>query len=184
MSFYLAIVSPTDSPLFELSLSSSKPLVPPQTSSAASSASTFPSWSTFTAPNGADLADNANKLKGQLLETKGQPERDRAMCQMVANMSLDSVEETMETTGALYLKNVDRHNEWVVSAFLPTTGMSRAVKFILLHDVKNDDAIRQFFISLWECYVKILLSPFHTVNTPIRSPAFEARVRQIAKKYL
>lgn len=31
----------------------------------------------------------------------------------------------------------------------------RTVKFILLHDVKNDDGIRLFFIDLWEAYVKV-----------------------------
>ncbi|AAW45920.2 ER to Golgi transport-related protein, putative [Cryptococcus deneoformans JEC21] len=98
---------------------------------------------------------------------------------MVAHMSLDSVEEVIEGTGALYLKGVDRHNEWTVSAFIPT-----GVKFILLHDVKNDDGIRLFFIDLWEAYVKILLNPFFTTNTPIKSPAFEARVKSIAKRHL
>jgi len=29
------------------------------------------------------------------------------------------------------------------------------VKFVLLHDQKNDDGIRQFFLDLWELYVKV-----------------------------
>lgn len=29
------------------------------------------------------------------------------------------------------------------------------VKFVLLHDVKNDDGIRLFFIDLWEAYIKV-----------------------------
>ncbi|TYJ53615.1 hypothetical protein B9479_005763 [Cryptococcus floricola] len=180
MSFYLAIVSPTDAPLYQLSFSSSRPPAPSATSPSSSS---FPSWSTFTAPNGADntaAVDGARgRLTGALLESKSAPERDRVMCQMIAHMSLDSVEEVMEGTGALYIKNVDRHNEWIVSAFLPT-----GVKFILLHDVKNDDGIRTFFVELWEIYIKVLMNPFHTVNTPITSPAFEARIKAIAKKHL
>lgn len=110
---------------------------------------------------------------------------------MVAHMSLDSVEEIMEGTGALYahsplstnlveviadahvcryLKGVDRYNEWIVSAFIPTGGESftqhtlgrlplaetgHGVKFVLLHDIKNDDGIRLFFIDLWEAYIKV-----------------------------
>jgi hypothetical protein len=100
------------------------------------------------------------------------------------------------------------------------------VKFILLHDTKNDDGIRLFFGDVWELYTKvsnearrrrgaaqhtpgvasklhgrcaactaalvpldpadaqIMLNPFHTVNTPIRNPAFEAKVRASAKKNL
>lgn len=29
------------------------------------------------------------------------------------------------------------------------------VKFVLLHNVKNDDGIRLFFIDLWEAYIKV-----------------------------
>ncbi|KJE02350.1 hypothetical protein I311_03938 [Cryptococcus gattii NT-10] len=184
MSFYLAVVSPNDAPLFELAFSSTKP-PPPAT---ATSTSSFPSWSSFTATNSnsnsnssGDASHDAPRptTSGPLMESKSAPQRDRAMCQMVAHMSLDSVEEIMEGTGALYLKGVDRYNEWIVSAFIPT-----GVKFVLLHDVKNDDGIRLFFIDLWEAYIKILLNPFFTVNTPIKSPAFEARVRAIAKRHL
>ncbi|KAK6903476.1 hypothetical protein I203_106979 [Kwoniella mangroviensis CBS 8507] len=182
MSFYLAIVSPLDSPLFELSFPSAKP---PPGSSSASSTSSFPSWSTFTAANGSDLgADHPGAKVGGSMgllsgESKTGPERDRAMCQMIAHKSLDSVEEMMDGTGSLYLKNIDRHNEWIVSAFIATN-----VKFILLHDIKNDDGIRLFFLDVWESYVKILLNPFHTVNTPIRNPVFESKIRASAKRNL
>ncbi|KAK8847629.1 hypothetical protein IAR55_005488 [Kwoniella newhampshirensis] len=182
MSFYLAIVSPLDSPLYELAFPSAKP---PPPNSASSSTSSFPSWSTFTASNGADLAAEApsNKVGGNLGllngDTKTGPERDRAMCQMIAHKSLDNIEEMMEGTGTLYLKSIDRHNEWTVSAFIATS-----VKFVLLHDIKNDDGIRLFFLDLWEAYTKILLNPFHTVNTPIRNSAFEAKVRGSARRNL
>ncbi|WWC68196.1 uncharacterized protein I206_102119 [Kwoniella pini CBS 10737] len=186
MSFYLAIVSPLDSPLFELSFTSSKPS---QGSSSTSSTSSFPSWSTFTATNGSDLGTdglgtvNNNKVGGTLGllsgESKTIPEKNRAICQMIAHKSLDSVEEIMESTGNLYLKNIDRHNEWIVSAFIATN-----VKFILLHDIKNDEGIRLFFLDIWESYVKVLLNPFHTVNTPIRSSAFENKIRASAKRNL
>jgi hypothetical protein len=68
-------------------------------------------------------------------------------------------------TNDRYLKSVDRHNQWTVSAFIATSGTSPvsvslifadvAVKFVLLHDQKNDDGIRQFFLDLWELYVKV-----------------------------
>ncbi|RXK39162.1 hypothetical protein M231_03519 [Tremella mesenterica] len=182
MSFYLAIVSPLDSPLFQLSFQSSKPSSTPTTSSP------FPSWSSFSPSDEPVSArsttqnstSNGNGTIGSGgTGAGGQVVAERHMQQMIAHASLDSVEEVMEGTGNLYLKNVDRHNEWTVSAFLATS-----VKFILLHDIKNDDGIRAFFIELWEVYVKVTLNPFHTVNTPIRSPIFEAKVRAAAKRNL
>lgn len=111
MSFYLAVVSPNDAPLFELAFSSTKP-PPPAT---AASTSSFPSWSAFTTSSssssssiiggGGDAASHdaaRPTTSGPLMESKSAPQRDRAMCQMVAHMSLDSVEEIMEGTGALY----------------------------------------------------------------------------------
>lgn len=29
------------------------------------------------------------------------------------------------------------------------------MKFVLLHEAKNDDGIRQFFMEVWELYVKV-----------------------------
>ncbi|BEI82540.1 hypothetical protein CcaverHIS002_0304080 [Cutaneotrichosporon cavernicola] len=167
MSFYLAIVSPLDTPLFELSFNSSKPAPP----SSASSASF--SWSSFNGPDATPVPSGLN------LGLVSGPGVERHLLQMIAHAALDTVEEVAEGTGSLYLKNVDKHNEWMVSAFLATN-----VKFVLLHDTKNDDGIRVFFGDVWELYVKAALNPFHTVNTSIRTPLFEARVRASARKYL
>lgn len=74
-----------------------------------------------------------------------------------------------EADGDRYFKAVDRHNDWTVSAFLagsgafpfpPSVPRSRprlmdTVKFVLLHDIKNDDGIRLFFLDLWEAYIKV-----------------------------
>ncbi|WVQ75838.1 hypothetical protein IAR50_005471 [Cryptococcus sp. DSM 104548] len=139
MSFYLAIVSPTDSPLYQLSFSSSRPPAP---SAASPSSSSFPSWSTFTAPNGADNTSAADGARAWKRSWKGQ--------------------------------------EHCISR----TWTDITMKFILLHDIKNDDGIRTFFVELWESYIKVLMNPFHSVNTPITSPAFETRVKAIAKKHL
>jgi trafficking protein particle complex subunit 2 len=74
------------------------------------------------------------------------------------------------------------------------------MKFLLLHEAKNDDGIKAFFYEVWELYVKVridehtidvgltlrqtMLNPFHTAHTPIRSSVFDTRVRASAKKYL
>lgn len=76
------------------------------------------------------------------------------------------------------------------------------MKFIILHETKNDDGIKAFFNDLWELYVKVrasvflfghwclgalgqtAMNPFHTAHTPIRSTVFDGRVRASAKKNL
>ncbi|KAK1921803.1 putative ER to Golgi transport-related protein [Papiliotrema laurentii] len=185
MSFYLAIVSPSDSPLFELQFTTSRGTPTPT--------SAFPSWSSFTSSNGSDLGPPPGEGKiggnlGLLAGTGSSPRSagpggagggERHMLQMIAHKSLDSVDEIMDSTGSLYLKNVDKHNEWTVSAFI--AGNARLV---LLHDVKNDDGIRLFFLDVWEAYVKVLLNPFNTATTIIRNPAFESKVRAAAKRHL
>lgn len=74
------------------------------------------------------------------------------------------------------------------------------MKFVLLHDAKGDDGVKNFFQEVWELYVKVsytswcthsftsvpqtVMNPFHTSHTAIRSSVFDARVRASAKKYL
>jgi len=106
--------------------------------------------------------------------------QDRHVIQMIANASLDMIEEVMRKESAMYLKSVDKFNEWTVSAFITPGNM----KFILLHETKNDDGMRSFFHEVWELYLKTMLNPFHTAHTPIRSTVFDTRVRASAKKYL
>lgn len=83
----------------------------------------------------------------QTMFTPAQPTQgggiERHLAQMVAFASLDSVDELLEGTGNLYvlsllpllpdvgsdadigryLKSVDRHNQWIASAFIATSGM-------------------------------------------------------------
>ena len=131
MSFYLAIVSPTDSPLFETQFSTSR--------NTSTSTQSFPTWSTFTSPNGSDLGPSGGagyapshagsgggtgagsaepgpgntgvaagvegKIGGNmgLLMVPGSRSGDgeRHLMQMVVHKSLDSVDEVVDTTGSL-----------------------------------------------------------------------------------
>ncbi|KAK2466499.1 hypothetical protein APHAL10511_002141 [Amanita phalloides] len=178
MSHHLFILSPSDTPLYSLTHYSTKPA--PNVSSPLSA--NLPAWSTsafagtLTALSGASSATHQTS-SGGIRMGGGQ---DRHVIQMIANASLDVIEDVMRKESAMYLKSVDRFNEWSVSGFI-TAGNT---KFVLLHEGRNEDGIRVFFGEVWELYVKAALNPFQTGQRPIRSSVFDARVRASAKKHL
>jgi len=189
MSHHLFLLSPTDTPLYTLTHQSTRPVA----SNTLPISSNLPAWSTsafagtVAALSGAtslsSTSDRAYAAGGAASDGAGGIRgggQDRHVIQMIANASLDAVEETMRMNGTMYLKAVDKFNEWTVSAFVTAGNM----KFILLHESKNDEGIRSFFMDVWELYLKTIMNPFHTAHTPIRSSVFDARVRMSAKKHL
>lgn len=104
----------------------------------------------------------------------------RPMNQFIIHSSLDIVEELQFETNSLYLQTVDKFNSMNISTFLTAAN----VKFMLLHDVKNDDGIKNFFNDLYELYVKNVMNPFYRFNGTIRSKTFDNKVRTLARKYL
>ncbi|KAF8528886.1 Sedlin [Hysterangium stoloniferum] len=178
MSNHLFLLSPADSPLYTLTYHSSKP----SANQPLPLSSNLPTWSTSAFAGTLTALSGATGVAqtGQTNQKQIGGGTDRAVVQMIANASLDVVEEAMRTNNAMYLKAVDKFNEWTVSAFVTPGNM----KFILLHDSKNDEGIKIFFWDVWELYIKTMMNPFHTAYTPIRSPTFDARVRASAKKHL
>ena len=71
---------------------------------------------------------------------------------------------------------------------------------MMLHSVKNEDGIKNFFNEVYELYIKvcclptacrnisflaqILLNPFYDVNSRVTSPIFQKRVESLGRKYL
>lgn len=105
--------------------------------------------------------------------------------QFIVHAALDIVETDPErgswSTQNMYLKVVDKFNDQLISAFV-TAGQ---VKFMLLHDGRNDESIRAFFTEVYsELYLKIVMNPFYDVNSPITSAAFDQRVKAIGRRYL
>lgn len=79
-----------------------------------------------------------------------------------------------------YLRIVDKFNDQNVFAYV-TAGQ---VKFLLLHEGRNEDAVRNFFLEVHELYVKLVMNPFYEHDTPITSPTFDRAVHALARRHL
>ena len=98
----------------------------------------------------------------------------------IVHASLDVIDEVQWTTQNLYLRAVDKFYGYTISAFV-TPGN---IRILLLHEAKNEEAIRQLFQDIWDAYVKTLMSPFYKEGSAIENPHFDSKVRQTARKYL
>ncbi|MBW0544291.1 hypothetical protein O181_084006 [Austropuccinia psidii MF-1] len=177
MSYYFVIVGVLDNPIYEAHLTTSKTSV--SSSVPAAPLSERPSYSLLSVLSG-DAPPESQDNKSLVGYAGKDTDRGRHVVQLVAHASLDAIDAVMWSEKSMYLKHVDRFHEWKVSAWIPPGGM----RFVLLHEIKNDDGIKMFFIEAWEHFVRHQLSPFYELNSPISSQQFDARIKATARKYL
>eukprot|EP00271_Cylindrocystis_brebissonii_P020129 TRINITY_DN6531_c0_g1_i2.p1 TRINITY_DN6531_c0_g1~~TRINITY_DN6531_c0_g1_i2.p1 ORF type:complete len:136 (+),score=18.51 TRINITY_DN6531_c0_g1_i2:122-529(+) len=114
-------------------------------------------------------------------EVGNAPKKDEAgahLHQFILHAALDIVQDVVWTSNNMYMKVVDKFNDLFVSVYV-TAGH---VRLMLLHDSRNEDGIRSFFQEVHELYLRILFNPLYVPGSKITSPAFDARVRALAKR--
>ncbi|CAN8096515.1 unnamed protein product [Discula destructiva] len=162
MSYYFAIIGTQDNPLFEHEFGTSK-----------------------------QGGDGQSRFSDQA----------RHLNQFILHSSLDVAEEVQWNNGQMYLKVIDKFFNNYISCFV--TGAN--VKFLLLHQptgsgsatsrvstsiaanptsAATEEAIKNFFLEVYENWVKAVMSPFYKVNMEVKSPIFRQRVVAAGKKYL
>lgn len=128
------------------------------------------------------VGKNEPLFEAEFLKRGAIPSSDAVTRQnyFVLHSALDLVENVAWTTNQMFLKVVDKVNHQQVSCYL-TAGN---IKFMLLHNGKNEDSVKNFFQEIYELYVKVSMNPFYRYDTPITSSSFDARVRAVARRYL
>ncbi|GAA97058.1 hypothetical protein E5Q_03734 [Mixia osmundae IAM 14324] len=177
MSYYLALVGTRDNPLYEITLQSSKAppaTVPPPSQSAASLFAAFEQDTRRSTSIDTDDKTSTYQLGPQPNAVGFGNRMARHVMQITAYSALDALEDVQMSNGNMYFKSFDRFYEWTVSGWLSPGGL----RIMLLHDIRNDDGIRLFLHETWELYTKILLNPFHELDSPVKHHLLDDRASQ------
>lgn len=107
------------------------------------------------------------------------------MHQFVLHAALDALDDAAWASAArgdCHLRQVDRFNALVVSAYVTPGG----ARMLLLHDGRpHDDSVRSFFLEAHDAYARAALNPLQAPGARlVPGRAFDARVRAAARRAL
>ncbi|KRZ60901.1 Translationally-controlled tumor -like protein, partial [Trichinella nativa] len=99
------------------------------------------------------IVDMNDRLMFELNISKKNDFDSMLLKQLIAHASLDIVDEAAAEQSHMMIKQVEKYNEWNISAFVTSSG----VRFLMLHTAKNDEGIKNFFIEIYEIKLNLLL---------------------------
>jgi hypothetical protein len=70
------------------------------------------------------------------------------------------------------------------SASASSNRLNRAFQSFNPTSPDTEEAIKKFFLDVYDVWVKALMNPFYQANAPVTSPVFRQRVQQAARKHL
>jgi len=95
----------------------------------------------------------------EMLKVKTDVKKDETpyFYQFIAHASLDFLDDKLTSkSSGLFFPNIDRFNEWNISAFVTPSYL----RLIVLHDARNDDGIKGFCQETYESYIKVSILLF------------------------
>eukprot|EP00300_Choanocystis_sp_HF-7_P007303 c15212_g1_i1.p1 GENE.c15212_g1_i1~~c15212_g1_i1.p1 ORF type:complete len:174 (+),score=40.50 c15212_g1_i1:44-565(+) len=60
----------------------------------------------------------------------------------------------------------------------------QGARFLMIHKARPDESLKHFFFEVYELFIKMIMNPFYPINSPITSPVFDSKVRNLARRYL
>mmetsp|Transcript_2883 Transcript_2883/g.2706 ORF Transcript_2883/g.2706 Transcript_2883/m.2706 type:complete len:131 (-) Transcript_2883:39-431(-) len=98
----------------------------------------------------------------------------------ILHSSLDVVDNVQWATSNMYLKTIDKYNDLSVACLITPSN----ARFLLLHEGKGEESIKNFFNEIYDLFVKVVMNPFYESNSKITLQSFEDRVKGAARKFL
>lgn len=172
MSYYFVIISPTDTPLFELTFGTSK--------AGGDGVARFRNGETsrymnqFIVHAALDVVEEVQWL--------------------TPNMWLKVIDSYAPTSSHISCFVTGSNHRFMLlhqPTPMPTSSAGSRASTISSNSIphnptspQTEDAIRQFMTEIFELWVKATMNPFYRLNSPVVSPVFRQRVTSAGRKWL